>query len=198
MINHKGHIVRFRLVGQSPLSFNKYVSPDEFPKLEGENAQDWGMRIWQEKAHYDHEGQVKLPSMMLKNALVNAGKYRGEQVPGKGKKTFTKFIMAAVVLPDDLAVSIPGVGRANRDNLQYETVLSGNKDKKIPAKFPILNNWEADGYCWILDDTIKEEVFKRHLQTAGMFIGLGKFRIGEGGCYGRFGVEDFTWEEMNM
>lgn len=186
-----GYLVRFKIKSNGPISFNKYVSPEEFPKKQGENAQDWSFRTWQEKAHFDHEGTVVLHPMMIKNALVNAAKYRGEKVPGQRMKTWTKYFQSAVLLPDSIRLTM-GDAPITRDDLKPDVVLSGNADKKIPAKFPLLTQWEAQGDLYVLDDTIKIDDLKRHLQTAGLFIGIGKFRVGNGGMYGRFEVEDVS------
>ena len=48
---------------------------------------------------------------------------------------------------------------------------------------------------YILDDTITEDVFKEHLEEAGKFIGIGRFRPRNNGFYGRFAVDKIEWSE---
>ena len=48
---------------------------------------------------------------------------------------------------------------------------------------------------YIIDDAITGDVFKYHLQQAGSFIGIGRFRPRNNGFYGRFKVTDITCED---
>ncbi len=59
--------------------------------------------------------------------------------------------------------------------------------------FPYIPEWEGIATFYIADETITEDVFKYHLQQAGKFIGLGRFRVRNNGYYGRFKVESIDW-----
>jgi len=54
--------------------------------------------------------------------------------------------------------------------------------------------WEGDVIFYVLDDTITEKVFRYHLEQAGKFIGIGRFRPRKNGFYGRFEVVDLVVE----
>ena len=47
----------------------------------------------------------------------------------------------------------------------------------------------------ILDDIITEDVFTQVLRSAGMLVGIGRFRPENRGFYGRFAVERVEWIE---
>jgi hypothetical protein len=63
----------------------------------------------------------------------------------------------------------------------------------VPRTFPVVRNWSAQATFYVLDDAITEKAFTYHLEQAGKFIGIGRFRPRNGGFYGRFSVESVTW-----
>jgi hypothetical protein len=80
------------LKSESPLSFGRHYSHIDVPLLEKESHSDYDQRTWRERAHYNHEEEVFIPPMMIKNAISNAAKYLSIRIPGKGKSTYTKHI----------------------------------------------------------------------------------------------------------
>jgi len=89
--------------------------------------------------------------------------------------------------------------KVKADNIKYEKLfvpsdgISGS-GKRVFKHFPLIPSWEAWAEFAILDDIIIKDVFKEHLQQAGMFIGIGRFRPQSNGAYGRFTVEKFEWK----
>lgn len=83
-------------------------------KLEKERPDDYEKRTWREKCHYREDGTVFLPPMGFKICLAECAKFLGEQIPGKGKATWTKHFEAGVLCmePVDLPVK--------KDDLQGE------------------------------------------------------------------------------
>ena len=65
--------------------------------------------------------------------------------------------------------------------------------KRVLKCFPLIPEWHGRVTFHILDDTITEKVFARHLEQAGKFIGIGRFRPRNNGYYGRFAVEKLEW-----
>ncbi len=165
------------------------------PKKAKESANDYDLRTWKEKATYNDEGNVVIPRMAFKFALINGAAYLGEKVQGKGMKTWTGYFTSAVHIQDDLTLPL------RREDLQFITLpchANGNRKsgKRVPRTFPVIPAW-AGSLCFdILDPTITEEIFTRVLQHAGMFIGIGRFRPENGGFNGRFVVEGVTWKAV--
>jgi len=56
------------------------------------------------------------------------------------------------------------------------------------------NQWGGEVEFCILDDIIDKDVFQTHLEDAGQFIGIGRFRPRNNGFYGRFAVEGIKWK----
>jgi len=59
---------------------------------------------------------------------------------------------------------------------------------------PVIPNWNGDVEYYVLDETITPDVFEKHLQEAGNFIGIGRFRPENGGFYGRYKVNKISWK----
>ena len=180
-----------KVTGVSPLSFSKYVQE---PKKDRENSADYEERTWMERTHYDSNNDVFIPPMMFKNALSEAAKYRGEQIPGKGKSTYTKHFEAGVMVIDPVPLGI------KKEDIKKETLYVPSDGRRggttrVLRHFPKIEKWEGNVTFLILDDVITKDVLERHLIDAGNFIGIGRFRPRNNGYYGRFNAEIVKWEE---
>src|SRR4051812_30684923 len=76
------------------------------PKLDKETPDAYERRTWREKCTYDSNGIVEIPAMGFKQALDRAAKVMGEQIPGKGKATYTKFFESAVLCTGNVSIGI--------------------------------------------------------------------------------------------
>ncbi len=181
--------------GASPLSFSKYY---EVPKKEGEKNADYEERTWKERMHYNEEGYVIIPPMALKNCLTNAAKYLSERIEGEGKKTWTKKFEAGLMVVDPIVLSI------KKEDVQGERLLvpaDGTRGgtTRVPRIFPKIESWSGKAKFFIIDESIATtqggKVFERHLDVAGKFIGLLRFRPSQNGYYGRFNVKSIEYIE---
>jgi len=166
----------------------------DVPKLSDKEAKDdYERRTWRERLHYDRKkGEVFIPPMMLKNCLSGAAKYLSMRVPGSGKATFTKHFEAGVLVQDLLFLGI------KKDDVEGETLFVPSDGKRgggsrVMKTFPIIHEWSGEAVFYILDETITKEVFLYHLEEAGKFMGLGRFRPRNNGYYGRFSVKSLSW-----
>lgn len=60
---------------------------------------------------------------------------------------------------------------------------------RVLKRFPLIRKWASTATVYILDETITREVLQLHLEGAGSFIGVGRFRPRNNGFYGRFLAE---------
>lgn len=67
--------------------------------------------------------------------------------------------------------------------------------KRVDKCFPVIPQWQGTVTFYVLDETITEDVFRYHLEQAGSFVGIGRFRPRRGGFYGRFRVTDLKWDK---
>lgn len=182
--------VKAHLESVSPYSQSRYYA---VPKLEREIPADYEERTWRERMHVDKSGRVYIPPMAFKNCVAEAAKYMSEQIPGKGKSTYTKHFEAGVLVVDSLVLPV------TRDDVAPERLFvpaSGKRGdgKRVMKVFPLIPEWSGVATFHVLDEIITEEVFRRTLEAAGSFIGIGRFRPRNNGYYGRFRVKEIEWD----
>lgn len=168
--------------------------PIDTPRGERETHKDHEERIWRERIHADAEGNVFIPPMAFKNALSEAAKFLSLQIPGKGKATYTKHFEAGVLAMEAVPLGI------KRDEVPGEWLFVPSEGvrgggKRVWKCFPLINQWKGTVRFMILDDTITDAVFEKHLKEAGNFIGIGRFRPRNNGYYGRFRVVSTKWSD---
>lgn len=184
------------LKGVSPYSQSK---PHQVQKLERETAEDYERRTWRNRLHVDSQGQIFIPAMALKNCLAETAKYLGMQVPGKGKATYTKSFEAGVLIVQNAVIyGKNGNPLLAEDCDKEDSQIFGDwiftpsdgvpgSGKRVHRCYPVIRNpWTAEFMITIADDLITQSVLEKHLEVAGLLIGLGRFRIRKGGTYGRF------------
>lgn len=177
----------------------KSVSPyspsraHQAPKLDRETADAYETRTWREKAHFDADGKIFIPPMSFKMALDSAAKMLGEQIPGKGKSTYTKFFSAGVLVLEPVKLPL------NKDDLPMDRIHANadgirGSGKRVWRNFPRVDSWQATVPIVVAANEITKDVFERHLEQAGKFVGIGRFRPQNGGFYGRFEVQKVVWQ----
>lgn len=185
-------VAKFTIKGVSPYSQSKLIGSS---KKDKENAKDHEARCWRERMHYDADGMCYIPPMAVKNALAECAKFLSIQIPGKGKNTYTKHFEAGLLCQDPMPLGV------HKDDVDGEWLFVPSDGKRgggrrVEKCFPKFNKWEVEATVYILDDTITEDAFAHHLDQAGKFIGLGRFRPRNAGFYGRFEVENLRYEEV--
>lgn len=166
------------------------------PKISGESHDDYERRTWREKQHYTPEKphHILIPCMGFKQALTSAAKFLGLKIPGKGQKTWSKVFESGILIMDSPVLDI-----TKDDTIGEEFFLNADgvrgSGKRVKRIMPCVPEWEATLIVNVLADNITLDVFRTHLETAGAFIGIGRFRPENGGFYGRFKVRDIEWDD---
>lgn len=175
----------------SPYSQSRHY---DTPKLEREIPKDYEARTWRDRLHTDPiTNQVFIPPMAFKNCIAEAAKFLSEQIPGKGKSTYTKHFEAGILVTESLPLGL------KKDDVQGEWLFLPSdgirgSGKRVDKCYPIIPTWQGDVKFHIFDPMVTADVFAKHLIQAGMFIGIGRFRPRNNGFYGRFSVENLTWD----
>lgn len=174
-----------RLRSLSPYSASRITGPD-LARGPRESWEEWEARIWREKAHYE-DGCLVIPSMAFKQALDSAAKYRGEKIPGARGKTWSAKFRSGVLCATPLNTGIA------RDDVQSVTISAHADGKRtcgtrVMRTFPVVSKWEGTLVVSVLDPDVTKDALIRHMETAGMLIGVGRFRAEVGGTNGRFAV----------
>lgn len=166
----------------------------EVPLLDDkESKADYEERTWRERCHYENDGQILIPPMQFKNCLANAGPMLSMKIPGRGTATYTKHFVSGILVMDKVLLPY------KKDEIKGERLFVPSDGKKGGGKrvwkiFPYIPEWEGELTYHILDETITEKVFRKHLEESGNFVGLGRFRPQNGGYYGRFEVTKIEWK----
>ncbi len=186
--------VKAKLVGTGPMSQGKYVSASEHPKGDRETSLAWDQRIWKNKAHYDTQDNMVIPAMALKNMMFDVSKRNNRLIPGQNKKMWNGVFKSGVQCSQPAQLFDADGVQWTRENITRETMLVGSDGKsKNEFTFPTLYTWQAEVEFTIVDEMIDEKTFEDYLTLAGMFIGLGRYRLGRGAIYGGFVVEKVKW-----
>lgn len=181
---------RATLKSVSPYSQSRFIQTKKPRDLTHEEHEE---ATWRERMHVDADGMVFIPPMSFKNCLSEAAKYKSIQVPGKGKSTYTRFFEAGVMVCEPLTLDVKADAVAG----EWLNVPSDGKrggTKRVKKCFPVIPSWQGVVEFLVLDETINREVFTTHLEDAGRFIGIGRFRPRNNGFYGRFEVVNVEWK----
>lgn len=178
-----------QLVSNSPYSQSRHYTTEKKSK---ELPRDYEERTWRDRCHVNDKGHVFIPPMAFKNCLSEAAKFLSVQIPGKGASTYTKHFEAGILVMEPLVLPIL------KKDVQGEWLFVPSDGKRGGGKrvdkcFPIIHQWEGAVTFHVLDSIITEDVFEQHLQEAGNFIGIGRFRPRNNGYYGRFIVKKIGW-----
>jgi len=173
----------------SPYSQSRYIQEK---KTKDETHAAFEERSWHLRCHFNSEGKVYIPPMCFKNCLSEAAKYKSIQIPGKGKSTYTKHFEAGVLVVEPLVLDV------TKETLGSEWLHVPSDGRRggttrVEKCFPLIPSWNGTVEFLILDEIITQEVFTEHLNDAGSFIGVGRFRPRNNGFYGRFAVESVKW-----
>ena len=173
--------------GVSPLSWSR---PLEFEALEGESKRDTEARLWRDRFWSAPDGKLFVPPLAIKNGLVSAAKYRGEKIPGKGSKTWTGKFEAGILAFEPMSLGVTAAA-LDPEWLYVPGQPGKGKQGKGPRVwkcFPRLLEWGGTAEVFIVDDIISKVVFEKYFESIGKFIGWGRFRVENGGYYGRFEI----------
>ena len=175
--------------GITPLSTSKAITSIK-PTKEGPD--DFEQRTWRERAHVDKDGVCFLPAMAFKNSLTEAAKYLSLKIPGKRNATYTKHFEAGVYVDTPLSLGVKASDvQGERVFVPSDGVRGGGK--RVWKTFPVFPAWGGVVNFHVLDETINEAAFEEHLKAAGLFRGVGRFRPGSNGFYGRFEIVKIEW-----
>jgi hypothetical protein len=138
-------------------------------KLEGEGADDYNRRTWRSQQLVEN-GTVHIPAAGIHQALVAAAKYMKKQIPGQGKATWTKKFEAGIAFFSSIDIGI------NPETVDYIDIYANadgvrGSGKRVMRRFPIIPKW-----------------------SAGMFVGIGRYRPEKAGTNGRFSLTKLVWQ----
>lgn len=177
--------------GTSPYSQSKHHA---VPKKSGEANDAYEDRTWRHRMHTDAAGNIVVPGVQFTNAIMNAARRRSDRVAGKGKATWTKHFEAGITSLNDIVLPL------HVDNVTQETLFVPSDGKvgsgsRVTKHFGKIENWNGRIKFMIFDDTITREIFEMTVKTAGVSVGVGRWRPEKRGSNGRFAARVVEWFE---
>ncbi len=150
-----------------------------------ETHADFEKRIWRERIHATADGHVFIPPMSFKNCISSAAKFLSIKIPGKRGKTFTAIFESGIIVMEPLILPV----MASDVDGEWLFVPSDGKrggGSRVWKCFPVIPTWSGTITIHVLNALITKKVLEEHLEAAGMFIGIGRFRPEKNGFYGRY------------
>ena len=182
-------IVKFS--GVSPYSQSKYYVED-VPKKPKETHKDYEIRTWMHRIHINENGRVEVPASAFSNSIKTAAKRLQLQIPGKGKSMYTKHFESGLMVVENVQLT------AKEEEVKCEKLLVPSDGKRgggsrVVKYFPRVDEWSGEFSAHIFDDIITLPVFEQVVKSAGMLVGIGRFRPENCGYYGRFAIDSIDW-----
>lgn len=178
----------------TPYSQSKHIDEETHPAKPKESKDDYESRCWMHRMHVTPDGYVEIPPTAFANCIKASARRLQIQVPGKGKTLFTKYFEAGVMVPEGLKLDVKAAD-VPRDRLFVPSDGRPGGGKRVFRNFPRIDRWSGKVSFYILDDMITEPVFTQVLRSAGLLVGIGRFRPENRGFYGRFKVASLQWIE---
>lgn len=184
--------VTAKLKSLSPYSQSGFFQSE---REEGESHDAFEKRCWREKLHVEN-GHVVIPAMAFKQAIDSAAQFVNEKIPGEGRRTWSKVFATGILTPEPVPLKI------KPEDVRGEWINANANGKRgsgtrVRRCFPIIDEWTGDLRIVILNPKIEKGIFERVMTAAGRYIGVGRFRVENQGCYGRFEVSISQWEVTN-
>lgn len=196
-----GSVVNVRTVtigiqGDSAYSQGRKVRAARAPQQDFQKHEE---ATWRERMHVNEDGHLVIPPMCMKNCLTEAAKFLSMKVPGKGNKTYGNIFESGIMCMHNSVVYDSNKKPIVAADVDGEWLFVPSDGKKgggtrVDKCFPyIKQGWLAELELTVLNDMITPEIFETHLEAAGKFIGIGRFRPKNGGYYGRFTALKIKW-----
>lgn len=165
-------------------------------KNKGETDDAFQTRTWKECAHYNEKNEVFIPGMSFKKAIDTACRKFGGRVAedvkkaGSGQQKWFSHFTGGYLPVTDLMLGV------KKDDMKEHPFPMPRKDgNAVIITLPIFKTWKGQIEFHVFDDLIPNEVFERHLNDAGQFVGVGQWRAENGGLNGRFTIKKVTWKK---
>ena len=189
-----------RITLSTPLIFGKQIDQEAIPKQAKETHDSYEKRTWRERCHANSDGHLFVPARAFKKLLENTARYRGDKIKGQGQKTWTAKFRAGVSVEGDMVLK-PHILK-DEVNGMWKSVPSNGQPggaTRVKRCFPIVDpGVGGEIRILLLDPFVQKEVVEEYLRFGGTVNGLGVWRPQNGGSFGRFTVDEITWDEISF
>ena len=176
--------IHVTIEGQSPLLQHRFaVDGQDEPSKVRSGVPEW--KAEGEKALYrDEAGTIYQPSEHLERAFAEAGKQF--KIQGKRGATWSK------VLSSTLEIQPYAIPHQITD-YEIDARAAVIQRARIIRYRPRFDKWRLTFDILIMDEQVPVTVVRQVVDYAGMYVGIGDFRPGKSGKFGKFSVVE--WRE---
>ncbi len=182
----KERTVNCRIEGLTPLLMHRFADdsiPDKIKKSTGRPEYEEDTY----KALYVNEkGKLVQPAIHLERCMTAGG--IDFKIPGKRGRNYSKLIGSMVRVEPDYILHEHQEWKQDCQPVRIQKA-------RIHRYRPRLDKWALDFQIVIEDDQIPLDALKQIMDHAGLYVGIGDFRPGTKGKYGKFQVT--RWEQVN-
>lgn len=175
--------VNVTIEGTTPILFNRFRDT----AIEGKSKKRTGALAEsdiEDKLYKDEKGKVQLPSVYLKNCLVEAGK--NFKIQGGGKKTYSKIVAATV----EIQPFMIEMDNGEMETFRISAVNPMTKGRMMTER-PKFTKWSATFEIVLNDPAVPVSVINEILEHAGKYVGVGDWRPEKKGMFGKFMITSF-------
>jgi len=175
-------VVIVSIEGVTPLLQHRFASESQDTGKPRPGVPDWKSEA--DKSLYkDPDGVIYQPSTHLERCFVEAAKQF--KIAGKRGATYSKLVAATVeVWPDAIPHEV-------QDWVPDERPVVVNRARVMRYR-PRFDKWRLEFEIHLADDQLSVEIMRAIVDYGGSYVGIGDFRPGKGGKFGKFSV--VSWE----
>lgn len=191
-------IAKVKLKSVSPFSSSR---PFESEKPQEQSHGEFDEQHWREHALTNAAGHVCIDPMAIKKSIDAAARHLGEKVPGSRGATYTAKFTRGIFIqtPVDLGIKRDELTKDGHSIHVYchADGKPGGKGPRVWRRYPLIREWTGMLEIHIVEPSIlikseghhETDLLERHIEAAGLFIGVGRFRPENAGSNGRFTID---------
>jgi hypothetical protein len=179
--------VKVQIEGTTPILFNRFRDM----QIEGKSKKRTGAMVESEiedKLYKDDNGKVMLPSVYLKNCIVEASKQF--KIVGKGKSTYSKLVASTI----DISPFMIELDAGKYEVFRISAVNPMTRGRMMTER-PRFNKWKAEFEIILNDSSVPISVMNEILEHAGKYVGIGDWRPQTKGMFGKFLISEFKQQK---
>jgi hypothetical protein len=178
--------IKVQIEGTTPILFNRFRDT----AIEGKSKKVTGARTESdiEEKLYKEDQKILLPSVYIKNSLVEAGKQF--KIIGKGKSTYSKIIASTV----DINPFMIEMKNGAMEVFRISAVNPMTKGRMMTER-PKFIKWSAEFEIFLNDPAVPLSVINEVLEHAGKYVGVGDWRPEKKGMFGKFMITSFKTDK---
>jgi hypothetical protein len=174
--------IKVQIEGTTPILFNRFRDT----QIEGKSKKRTGAIAESdiEDKLYKYEEKICIPSVYLKNCIMEASKQF--KIVGKGKSTYSKIVASTV----DVSPFMIELNVKKYEVFRISAVNPMTKGRMMTER-PKFDKWGCEFEIILNDPAVPSSVINEILEHAGKYVGVGDWRPEKKGMFGKFMITSF-------